>query len=210
MRIDIKLASSLYNEIVHDLDRAHPFAGERVGFVMGRMTSLADEHKLVLLTRYNSIPDRHYVKDNAVGARIGPDAMTSAMQAVYHGRKTHEGIFHVHIHEHRGPPGMSGVDRRETPKLIPGFKSMGRTAPHGIIILSRDHGSGWVWLPDSDDAVLAQTINVIGAPIHVFDQFPEPRPQAPSGLPTRTLTQSLCAAIIGFARSIRAVSTRKP
>ena len=37
---------------------------------------------------------------------------------------------------------MSGVDARETPKMMPGFQSVGREAAHGIIILSLDHGSG--------------------------------------------------------------------
>ena len=37
---------------------------------------------------------------------------------------------------------MSGVDARETPKMMPGFQSVGREAAHGIIILSLDHGAG--------------------------------------------------------------------
>lgn len=53
--------------------------------------------------------------------------------------------------------------------MIPGFRSVNAEAPHGIIILSLDHGSGWVWLPGSDDPVLAQRMSVIGVPVRVFE-----------------------------------------
>ena len=54
--------------------------------------------------------------------------------------------------------------------MIPGFLSVNAEAPHGIIIiLSLDHGSGWVWLPGSDDPVLAQRMSVIGVPVRVFE-----------------------------------------
>jgi hypothetical protein len=170
MRVDIKLTGFLYDRIMADLIRPHSFAAERVGFVFARIGSLADEGKLILLSRYHSIPDEHYVDDPSVGARIGRDAMTWAMQAVYKGRSAHEGIFHIHLHGHRGETGMSRTDAREIPRLIPGFQSVGREAAHGIIILSSDHGSGWVWLAGSKDAVLAGQISVIGATVGVFER----------------------------------------
>lgn len=42
---------------------------------------------------------------------------------------------------------MSKTDRDEIPPMMPGFQSVGRDAAHGIIVLSLDHGSGWVCLP---------------------------------------------------------------
>jgi hypothetical protein len=90
------------------------------------------------------------------------------MQSVFYGRPAREGIFHIHVHHHKGETGMSPDDRREIPNLMPGFQSMGREVAHGIIILSLDHGSGWVWLPGSKEAVAATTISVIGAPISIF------------------------------------------
>src|SRR4029077_14303910 len=105
-----------------------------------------------------------------VGARIGRDALTWAMQAVYYGRPAREGIFHIPVHPHRGETSMSGIDRREIPKLMPGFQSVGGAAMHGIIILSEDHGSGWVWLPGSRVTVPAGAISVIGAPMGVFER----------------------------------------
>jgi hypothetical protein len=170
MKTQLKLTGRLYQEMVRDLLRPHPFAGERVGLVFGRMGSLAGEDRLILLTRYHSIPEEQYVADPTVGARIGAEALTWAMQAVYYGRASREGIFHIHIHGHQGEPGMSRTDERETPTLMPGFQSVGREAAHGIIILSLDHGSAWVWFPGSQEPEITETLAVIGAPIGVFER----------------------------------------
>jgi hypothetical protein len=170
VRIEVKLAGTLYREILRDLARPHPFAAERVGFVIGRIGSLASRGKVILLTRYHSISNGQYIEDATVGARIGSEALTWAMQAVYHGRSAHEGIFHIHMHRHKGETSMSSVDSRETPKLMPGFKSVGSDAAHGIIILSMDHGSGWVLLPTSKELVPADSVTVIGTPVGIFER----------------------------------------
>lgn len=169
MKVLIKLTGTLHANIMRDLTRPHPFAAERVGFVFGRGAALADQGRLILLTRYHSIPDDQYVEDHTVGARIGSAALTWAMQAAYHGRPAREGIFHIHLHGHRGETGMSATDRREIPRLIPGFQSVGHNASHGIIILSADHGSGWVWPQVGTESVHADRVNVIGAPVGVFE-----------------------------------------
>lgn len=170
MNLEIKMAGALYGEILRDLRRSHPFAAERVGFVFGRLGTISEGGKLILLTRYHAIPDEQYIEDDAVGARIGSDAMTWAMQAVYHGRLAREAIFHIHLHPFTGETGMSGTDRREIPRLIPGFQAVGREAPHGIIILSTDHGSGWVWLPGTQESMPVRSISVIGNPVGVFER----------------------------------------
>jgi hypothetical protein len=96
--------------------------------------------------------------------------MTAAMQAVYQGRPVREGIFHIHMHACRGETGMSGTDAREIPPMIPGFQSVDGDAAHGIIILSFDHGSGWVCRPGSKDLVPCTSISVIGTPVRVFER----------------------------------------
>lgn len=166
--IKIKLTVSLHAEIIRDLTRPHSFASERVGFVSGRTGTLEGNDWLILLTGYHSIPDEQYVKDLSVGARIDSNAITWAMQAAYYGRPAKEGIFHIHLHRHRSETGMSGTDLREIPKIISGFQSVSPEASHGIIILSIDHGSGWVWLSGREEALHAASIAVIGAPIKVF------------------------------------------
>lgn len=167
--IRIKLTGALHAEMLQDLKRPHPFAAERVGFVTGRIGTLAGG-RLILLTGYHVIPDHQYLKDHKVGARIGSEAITWAMQAAYHGRGTREGVFHIHLHGHRGQTGMSGTDSREIPPMISGFQAVGREAAHGIIILSFNHGTAWVWLPGCEDSAQAASVSVIGSPIGVFEQ----------------------------------------
>ena len=169
MKLEIKFSSALYSEMMQDLARRHPFAAERVGFAFGRLASLGDQGCLVLLNRYQSIPDSEYLDDATVGARIGPAALTWAMQEVYRGRPKQEGVFHVHLHAHDGETGMSWTDRREIPQMIPGFRSVGRDGAHGIMILSLNHGSGWVWLSGNPDFAQATSLTVIGTPIRIFE-----------------------------------------
>ena len=169
MNVHVKTSESLYEEILRDLGRPHPFARERVGFVFGRANGIAEGQALLLLTRYHSIPDDQYVPDNQVGARIGLEAMAWTMMAVHGGRGRREGLFHVHLHDHIGPTLPSKVDAIELPRMIPGFRSVSAEAPHGIIILSLDHGSAWVWLPVSEEPVRAQRISVVGIPVRVFE-----------------------------------------
>jgi hypothetical protein len=170
MTVAIKMTGRLYNEVRLDLERPRPFAHERVGFIFGRIGTGDADGKLLLLTRYHAIPDKQYINDPTVGARIGPDAMTWAMQAVYHGRAAREGIFHIHLHGYPGETGMSKTDRDEIPPMMPGFQSVGHDAAHGIIILSLDHGSAWACLPGDATLVPCGNIAVIGAPVHVFDR----------------------------------------
>jgi hypothetical protein len=169
MKVIVKVTGALHREILDDLRRRHPFAAERVGFASGRIATLRDGGQMVLLTRYQSIPDEQYLKDPTVGARIGSEAITKAMQAAYFGRPAREGVFHVHLHGHHGKTGMSRTDQREIPAMIPGFQSVGKQAPHGIVILSLNHGSAWVWLPDNKEPIQAVSVAVIGSPLCVFE-----------------------------------------
>jgi len=168
--IAIKMTGSLHASILADLSRPHPFAGERVGFVLARLGSLAGSGNLVLLHHYHPIPDDEYVEDPSVGARIGSSAITWGMQAAYQGRKRREGVFHVHLHAHRGRTDMSAVDRRDIPEIVRGFHAVGTEAAHGILILSLNHGSAWVWLAGRNELVVAAKIRVIGHPLGIFER----------------------------------------
>lgn len=165
--IEVRVSREMYEAMRADLARPHEFAAERVGFSMGRIGITASGY-MILLTRYCSVPDEHYIDDPTVGARIGTEALTAVAHAIYHGRAKAEGVFHVHVHEHYGKTGMSRTDRAELPKLVPGFRSVGPQAPHGIIIWSLDHAAAWVWLPGSSEPVRADKTSIVGAPISVF------------------------------------------
>lgn len=167
MKVMIKLTDRLYSSIRQDLARPHPFAFERVGFVLGRLTD-GESSKILLLTSYHPVPDDQYVDDRGVGARIGPKSITWAMQAAHRGRLTGEGVFHVHAHAHQGEPTMSETDARELPELIPGLQAVNRGTAHGIIILSDDHGAGWVWLPQETEVSLVDSLSMIGVPLDIL------------------------------------------
>ena len=166
--MEIRLSGTLYAQIMADLQRPHPFAFERIGFVMGRMGTSGGQVRSILLTRYLPMPDGHYLDDPTVGARLGPEAMTAAMQAVYHGRAAKEGIFHIHLHDSPGEPRMSPTDLAEIPPIIPGFQAVGPESTHGIIILGPNHGVGWVWPPRALVPFQTEILAVIGAPVRVF------------------------------------------
>lgn len=167
--VELRLTGRLYREIVEDLARPHQFAAERVGFVLGRTGSLADGSKLILLTKYRPLPDNEYVPDPDVGARIGSESITWAMQAAYFGRKNREGVFHVHLHSHGGAPRMSIVDKQDTPELIKSFQNVSPLASHGAIIFSGDHGAAWVREPGARELTTAARVRVVGQPVGFFE-----------------------------------------
>jgi hypothetical protein len=170
MKVELRIPRDLYEEILADLRRKHPFASERVGFVFGKIGLVDEGSRVVLLHRYRPVKDEHYLNDPTVGAYIGPAAMAQAMTDVYDGIPSREGIFHIHLHDGSGRADMSPTDRRELPPMIPGFRAVGTEAAHGIIILTRDHGTAWVWLPDLNSHVQTGRVCVTGAPLAVFEE----------------------------------------
>jgi len=170
MTTEIRIPRGLYEAVLADLRRPHDFAFERVGFLKGRLCSPQRDQRLILLHDYRPVSDEHYRPDDTVGANIGEAAMSTAMKAAFDGRATCDGVFHVHLHDEDGFTGMSRVDARELPKLPPGFASIGKTAVHGVVILSKNHGSAWEYSTDEKRLVEVPRIVVVGAPLAIFDK----------------------------------------
>ena len=168
--IEVRIPRPLYGEMLADLRRRHSYAGERVGFAFGKLGDLSERGKLVLFTRYRPLDDLNYVDDPTVGAMISEQGMAEAMSDVYKSRRAKEGIFHVHLHEHIGPTRMSRTDSAGLPPMIPGFASISGSAPHGILILSKDHGSAWVRVPGEKCLEVATRIVIVGAPLAIFEE----------------------------------------
>lgn len=166
---EIRLLRSVYDAIRQDIARPHAFAWERIGFAYGKLGNFTGDEPLVLLHQYEPIPDEQYVEDESVGARIDGEAITAAMQNVLDHKAARVGAFHIHVHDHAGPTGLSKTDRAEIPLLIPSFKSVGKEAAHGLIIFSHDHAMSWVWLPGKQEPVVASRIVVVGAPLSIFE-----------------------------------------
>ena len=77
-----KIPRALLLAALADLERPHPFAGERLGFFSFRQSFDAAE-PMLLCFEYHSIPDDQYVEDYSVGGRIGGEAIQAAMSRAY-------------------------------------------------------------------------------------------------------------------------------
>ena len=121
MTVDVRLTRPLYDQVMNDLLRPHPFAAERVGFLFCKL-AITENDALVLLSGYESLHDERYIDDPSAGARIDTVAIRGAMQRVINRR---EGVFHVHLHKCPGIPRFSEMDREELPRVVAGFHNAG-------------------------------------------------------------------------------------
>jgi hypothetical protein len=163
MPITIRLTRKLHEEMLRDLRRPHAHASERVGFLYGRLVRVIEP--LILLTRYSAVPDKHYIFDPDVGARINGDGIRAGMQGVL---DTGDGVFHTHLHEWPGRPVFSLIDNNELPKLVPAFQAVGRTQASGLFLLSPDSATADVWLPGSQRRERVSRISIIGYPLQII------------------------------------------
>ncbi len=165
-RITLRIPGALYRRIKCDLERPHPFAAERIGFLFVRAGSLETNGLLLLGHGYHALADERYMDDPEAGARIDSGAIREAMQRVLDGEG---GAFHVHLHDHDGRPRYSGMDLSEQPSLIRSFQIAGSTSPHGTLVLSQNNGIASVWLPGSKEPVNAGRISIVGAPMLMWE-----------------------------------------
>lgn len=143
MKAVFRINRTLVDQIHEDLSRPHRFAHERVGFVACKTAALQDG-LLVLAESYRPIHDDDYEDDRTVGAMMGPGAIRKALQFAF---QNPVAMFHVHRHEHRGQPGFSRTDARESAKFVPDFWKVRPSLPHGAIVLSLDGIAGSWWDP---------------------------------------------------------------
>lgn len=166
MNIRIRLTRTLYDRVRADLHRPHPFAAERVGFLFAKLGNAGTADPIVVFTDYAPLADDRYIDDPFAGARIDSQAIRGAMQQVIDRKK---GVFHVHLHGFTGRPAFSPMDRDELPRLIPGFRAVGPTLPHGLFLMNEDQCMGEVWLPGQNGPVEAARVSVVGQPFHLSD-----------------------------------------
>lgn len=164
MRVIFRITAELLDRLRKDLQRVHPFAAERVGFISCQCASLDGTGVLILAGAYHSVEDADYIEDRTVGARIGSEALRKALQFSYH---SHKSMFHVHLHEHLGRPRFSRTDTRETADFVPDFWNVQPGLPHGAIVFSHDSAVGSCWLPGSNMPVEVQEFNIVGSPMRI-------------------------------------------
>jgi hypothetical protein len=157
--------SDLLQAVRTDLHRPHPFAAERVGFFLCRAGCLSGDGLVILAAGYHGVEDGDYIDDPRVGAMMGPAAIRKAMQCAYNGGAQDIGLFHVHMHDHRGLPGFSRVDVTESMKFVPDFFNAVPAMPHGAIVLSHDRAVGLCWRKRAEKSVRIDGFASIGAPL---------------------------------------------
>ena len=124
MKIRFRARGDLLDSVRADLHRAHPFAGEHVGFLLCGAGQIEDGGLVVLAGGYHAVEDDDYLRDDDVGAMMGPAAIRKAMQRAYkNGGAQDVALFHVHMHDHLGLPGFSKVDVDEYMKFVPDFST---------------------------------------------------------------------------------------
>lgn len=161
MRITIRIASLMLDEMRADLSRPHQHAGERVGFMAAAATGSPGE-LLLLVHGYRAVDDADYDRSAHVGAQIGGEAFRKALQWAYRPKSA---LIHVHTHHGKGKPGFSGVDIRSGSKFVPSFFTTIPRMPQGMIVLSDDSAAGLVWL---DEHQKPEAIDIFAQVGHLY------------------------------------------
>ena len=161
MKVLFKITKQLWSDAKRKLERPHPFAFERVGFLLCRSGLLEDGGVAILAHSLHEVADDDYLDDPSVGATMGPAAIRKALQSAYNQQAS---MFHIHLHSHRGRPGFSRVDSTETAKFVPDFWNVQPDLPHGAIVFSEDSACGRCWVPGRRDAVEISQFSIVGLP----------------------------------------------
>jgi len=158
VKLSVKMRADLLHEILCDLRRRHPFAAERVGFIIARPTR-STKGIILLASRYVVVPDDGYAEDFSAGAVMNEKTVFGAMQIGY---AENVSVIHVHLHDHRGKPRFSPTDRRESARFVPAFVGARPEYPHAAIVLSGDSFVGFCWLRGKKKPVPISQFVVVG------------------------------------------------
>ncbi len=163
MMIHVKMTKLIFDNMRADLSRPHPFAFERVGFVLARK-EMSGDTLTIFATSYQPILDTLYIDDQEVGAKIGAEALRGIMQRAYLAKDC---ILHVHLHDHLGQPRFSKVDRIGYNQMIPSFHNIGGTAVHGGMIFSHDSAAGLIWTSKDKEPSPVNKLSIVGYPLEI-------------------------------------------
>ncbi len=167
MKVHFKITGQLADDVRKDLRRPHGFAMERVGFILCKF-GLAERGGLLILAHsYQAVEDEDYIDDHRYGAVINSNAFRKAMQCAY---SDTVGLFHVHLHDHKGKPFPSVIDLRETNNFVPDFFHVRPNLPHGALILSADSISGRIWHRENRQPEDIGVFSIVGFPYRRVDE----------------------------------------
>jgi hypothetical protein len=161
MKILFKITAGLLSELKARLTQPHPFASERVGFLLCRGALIEGGGLVILAHSQHDVSDADYIDDQTVGAMVGPAAIRKALQVAYNREAS---MFHVHLHAHHGRPSFSRTDEWETARFVPDFWNVQPDLSHGAIVFSEDGAYGKCWIPGRAEAVDISHFTVVGIP----------------------------------------------
>jgi hypothetical protein len=162
MKLLFRATEPFMTGVRHDLERKHPFAHERIGFITIRAAAGAD-HLLLLAEDYYPVADEDYVDDPRVGARIGQEALRKALNLAL---LNPVGVFHVHMHLVPERLWFSRIDLTEQLNYVPDFFKVRSTMPHGAIVLSPHSEAGQAWVNAREIVPIAE-FHTVGPRIRV-------------------------------------------
>lgn len=176
----IKISAELLHRMLLDLERPHPFAWERVGF-LSCCQVLDSIAPLLICYDYHSVPDDGYLNDKKCGARIDEGAIQSAMQRVLD--KGHAQLW-VHTHGRKFRTTPSQIDRDEAPKVVKSIANVDSSLCNGWAVMSEREATGQILLPGRG-LVEVNELTVIGWPMIVPRRQPTLRPVDIESIHTR-------------------------
>jgi molybdopterin/thiamine biosynthesis adenylyltransferase len=169
-KLKLKIPKKIYDEVLADLKRPHPFAYERVGFLSTAISVSEMNEPIIIVTQYHKLSDSDYIKDKSVGARINSESIVEAQQRIY---DTGNGCLHVHLHTHNGATHPSSTDSNELPRVVESFCNVDSNIANGILIFSNDSAYAAIKLNGIDYFIEPEIISVIGYPLKfIFDKKP--------------------------------------
>lgn len=158
----IKIPKQIHLQMLDDLNRPHPFAFERVGFLYTTSILLKDNTVIILAKDYIAVDDENYIEDKNVGAKINSTAIRIAMQKML---DNNEGCFHVHLHSHKGIPYPSYTDNKGLPNIAKSFSNISKFQANGYVILSENSFNISILYADEELFFKPELISIIGYPL---------------------------------------------
>jgi hypothetical protein len=158
----VRLRRDLFEHMVTDLGRQHPYALERVGFLYGKLARALDL-KIVIPVEYVPVPDEQYVDDLDAAATINADAIFDAHQRA---RCEQQCCLHVHLHPGEGTTWFGTTDLRTLGRIGPSLQRMAKDAAHGGLVLTVSIASTLLWLPGDSEPSRGR-VSVVGFPTSV-------------------------------------------
>lgn len=160
-KLRFKINKAIHLQMLEDLQREHPFAYERVGFLFTTSKKLQDNTVIILAKEFIPVDDIHYIEDNNVGAKINSNAIRKAMQRIM---ENNEGCFHVHLHNHMGVPSPSFTDNKSLPDVVESFANISQNQANGILILSKNSFYASIKLDNEKHFKKPEIISSVGYP----------------------------------------------